>query len=69
MMIAFRRRRWWESFLRLLFPAYRKYQDAQLTAALEYLLAHPEVPCQLENIYIPDGYGTHPDRQTQYDVS
>jgi hypothetical protein len=60
--IAFKRRRWWQNLL-MLWPPYRRYQDAQLKVAIEHLMRHPEEPCIIEHIYIPNGYGTHPNRQ------
>lgn len=64
-MIIFKRRNWWETVLYRLWPPYRKAQDQAVREAIETLLKDPSLPCQIQNEFIPDGYGT---RQSRRDI-
>lgn len=55
-MIAFQRRGWWATLLRLI-PAQRRRQDARLEAAIWRLVADPSLPCLIEGRLVPHGYG------------
>jgi hypothetical protein len=54
--IAFKRRNWWERLL-MLIPAYRNQEYRKLKAGIEQLMRDPALPCQIEEQFIPDGYG------------
>jgi hypothetical protein len=55
-MIQFRRRTWLERIQRLV-PAIRRRQDADLRAAIKRLVEDPDLPCEIEGKYIPNGRG------------
>jgi hypothetical protein len=56
-MMTFKRMSVWEWILGRLFlwRAYKRQQ--KLRAAIQYLVEHPEEPCSIEGIIVPDGYG------------
>lgn len=60
-MIVLRRpslpRRLIEQMRRFVSPAYRRRRDAELSLAMRYLVTHPEAACQIDDDFIPDGYG------------
>jgi hypothetical protein len=45
-----------EWLLEHLFPQRAAEREARVREALAYLDAHPEEPCMVEGIFIPDGY-------------
>ena len=55
-MIRLRRRTLLESFLRLV-PSIRRQQDADLHAAIKRLIDDPDLPCEIEGHFIPNGRG------------
>ena len=57
-MITFKRMSGWQGILNWLLPwrAYRRQQ--RLEAAIVYLVEHPEEPCSLDGVIVPDGYGS-----------
>jgi hypothetical protein len=55
-MIRFERRTLWDRLLRLI-PAIRRRQDADLEAAIRRLIADPDLPCEIEGLVIPNGWG------------
>jgi hypothetical protein len=57
-MIAFHRASIWQRLVRL-WPARRRQQDADMAAAIAYLVDNPDAPCVVEGQLIPHGYGEH----------
>jgi len=55
-MIELRQRSIWERFMRL-WPAERRRQDARLEAAIDRLVRDPTLPCSIEGVVIPHGFG------------
>jgi hypothetical protein len=61
-MIIFKRRRFWQTVLYRLWPPYRKAQDKAIRDGIKRLVKDPSLPCQIEDEFIPDGYGTRKSR-------
>jgi hypothetical protein len=57
-MIGFRRMTLWQRFLLWISPKRRRKYEADLRAAIDHLVKHPEEPCSIEGKIIPDGFGT-----------
>jgi hypothetical protein len=43
-------------------PAVRRRQDAALAAAVRRLVDDPNLPCEIDGIVIPDGWGKIPHK-------
>ena len=57
-MIAFKRMTVWQRILDWLF-LWRQYnRQLRLRAAIQYLVEHPEEPCSIDGVIVPDGYGS-----------
>jgi len=41
-----------------LWPPRRKRKKAELWTAIKYLVEHPEAPCRIGQVYIPNGCGS-----------
>src|SRR4029077_6840491 len=55
-MIRLRRRTVVQRLLRI-FPAIRRRQDEELKAAIKKLVDDPDLACEIEGIFIPNGRG------------
>jgi hypothetical protein len=38
---------------------YREAWERNLDAGIRYLVEHPEAPCEIEGVGIPNGFGEH----------
>jgi hypothetical protein len=56
-MISFKRRSFLDQLRRWLSPRYRRESDARLKAAISALVNDPSLPCEIEGVVIPNGYG------------
>jgi hypothetical protein len=56
-MITFERMSIWEWILGWLFLRRHYRRQQELAAKIRYLVEHPEEPCSIEGIIVPDGYG------------
>jgi hypothetical protein len=55
-VITLRRRTLLERLLRIV-PAIRRRQDANLAAAIRRLVDDPDLACEVDGVFIPDGWG------------
>ena len=56
-MISFERSTFIDRMKYYLIPSYRKKVDAEMKAAIKWLILHPEAPCMVDGHLIPNGYG------------
>lgn len=56
-MMTFGPMRLWERIKCALLPTYRKQVDTERRAAIRWLVEHPEAPCVIGGVYVPNGYG------------
>jgi hypothetical protein len=59
-MISFREMNLLEKLLIRLFPGRRRKYEKELREAIEYLMRHPEAPCDIEGTVIPNGFDGKP---------
>jgi hypothetical protein len=57
-MISFQRASLFDSILNL-WPSRKKRLQVEMRATIKYLVDHPDVPCMIENIFVPHGYGNN----------
>ena len=55
-MMVFTERTFMDS-IRRLWPPYRHEQDRRTYDAIRFLCEHPEAPCVVGGVLIPNGYG------------
>lgn len=46
--------------LKRLSPAYRRKKEQEAKEAIRWLVEHPEAPCFVNGVPVPDGYGPPP---------
>ncbi len=47
-----------------LWPSRKKHREKELKNIIEFLVKHPELPCIVENNFIPNGYGERYEKST-----
>ena len=60
-MIGLKRITPWQAFIKRVFPARRRKCEAGLREAMRWLMEHPEAPCAIDGVVIPNGYGSRGD--------
>jgi hypothetical protein len=58
-MIRLKQRTLWQRLLRLI-PAIRRRQDTDLEHAIRQLMNDPDLSCEVDGIFIPNGRGGQP---------
>jgi hypothetical protein len=56
-MIEFRPLTACEQFLRLIWPPYRRREEAAMEDAIRRLVDDPALPCVIDGRVVPNGYG------------
>ena len=56
-MIRFHKGSAWERLLRLI-PFFKRRQDQRLRLAITALVENPNLPCEIEGVVIPNGWGS-----------
>lgn len=56
-MKAFRKRTLLERIKYRFSKTYRDQRNAEMRAAIRELIEHPEMPCIIDNEFIPNGHG------------